>query len=94
MFKISNEKKIINPERDWFLVLIFFAISFSMIVIYNVYVFKKIENGTFVISSSEAVVSQTLRKESIEEAVGVIELKRSDVEKALRGEFDIPDPSI
>ncbi|MFM2357624.1 MAG: hypothetical protein RJA61_361 [Candidatus Parcubacteria bacterium] len=94
MSKSFREKKVINPERDWFFILVLSAIFFSVVIAYNTYVFKKIENGTFVTTSSEVEVTQTLQKDSIDKAVEVVNSKKEIVEKVLQGEFDVADPSL
>lgn len=95
LFKKNNEKrKGSNPHRDWLIILAITGVLFTVIVLYNVYVFRQVAEGRFMLPSSEEIVTKTLDKDSLRQTFLIIETKKQKLEDALNGEVKVGDPSL
>lgn len=94
MFKKRTQQVGFNPEKDWLIILLISFGILCIVVAYNIYVFKSISSGTFMQSSAENVITQTLEKNTLTKAAGIINTKKQKFDAILNGERDIEDPSL
>ncbi len=93
MFKKENKNNI-HTKRDWFVGIIFFFLSFVVVILCNVYVFRKINAGTFMSTVNNEVVTETIQKKSIQKAVEIINNKKIIVELIIEEGHTVEDPSL
>ncbi len=95
IFKKNRTKKVtLTPYRDWLIVLVASGVLLVVIVLYNVYIFRQIISGKFMLPSTEEVMVKTIDKNSVEKSFLLIETKKQKLQTVLGGGVSVSDPSI
>lgn len=78
--QISLSEKIVNPKRDWNILIFFFIIFILISVIYDYYIYQKITKGEIYISiNKEDLVIENLKSDDLQKILDNFEIKENNI---------------
>ena len=91
--KLLSSRKIINPKRDWMLLLAFFLILIISFILFDFFMYKKISSGEMYISINRSDLNiEVLKTAALKKLIDSFEAKKETV-ASLKVQ-NLIDPSI
>lgn len=92
---LDGAKAKVNPDRDWFLLVVGFAIVFVLVVSFNMYVlFAKHDDIGAGGRSDSLTVAPRLNKDRIANVSSKINMKKEKFNNLVQEKIRVSDPSL
>ena len=91
--RLLSSRKIINPKREWTILLIFFSLMLLAFLLFDEITYQKISSGEMYISVNKSELNiEVLKVDELKKLINDFELKKEKI-AALRI-MNLIDPSI
>lgn len=91
---IGGECQIINPSRDWVILLGFFLFIVIFFISVNSYLFLKIYNNSFDNSYDTSISLDVINRSGLDLVINAYKVKADNFEVLKITNIDISDPSM
>jgi predicted Holliday junction resolvase-like endonuclease len=93
LYRFFNSNKIVNPKRDWIILLILFLIMIISVIVFDIIIYEKISSGDMYVSvNREELTPENLKTADLTRLIDNFEAKR---QKMLNLKIQpLIDPSI
>ena len=91
----TTATKEINPQRDWNIILIFFAFGVLAVIAFNSYLYWRINSGSFfVVISGKELPIETIDRSELKKVIDLYEAKSQLFQEMKKEKQEVIDPSL
>ena len=92
---VGNARNLMQPTRDWKIILLVFILLNAAIVIFSTYLFLQINKGEiFLVEPTQSSIIDTVDRDLLSETIFLFEEKSRQFEKLKKNKPTLVDPSL